>query len=365
MGSPEKRTIGIKDIARYAGVSTGPVDKILNNRGGVSKATEAKILKAIEELGYQPNIFASRLKSAKEYRIAVIMPYATQDIPYWGHHQQGFDAAMHELRPYGIKLEALSFSQNNVLSFKDAVSKAILGNFQGILMVPVFHQDTERLLNATARKNIPVVFFDSNISGLGQLSFIGQHSGDSGYTAAEIMARCVPDQSEILIATIKKKDDNHLHFASREAGFSSYFKNKNHRLITFENRVEDEQTIGKELLEIIQSSPALSGIFVTNDIHKLIRLLPTSALDKLCLIGYDLIDANIEYLKKERISFLISQQPQMQAYKGIRVLYEYLILKKKPSPEIFVPIDIITPTNIKYYNMIALRDTVQLAQPAL
>lgn len=358
MGTPEKPAIGIKDIARYAGVSTGPVDKILNNRGGVSKATEAKILKAIEELGYQPNIFASRLKSTKEYRIAVLMPYATNEIPYWGQHQHGFDAVMGELRPYGIKLEMLPFSQNDVLSFKDAVSKAILGNFQGILMVPVFHTDTARLLNATAKNNIPVVFFDSNISGLGQLSFIGQHSGDSGYTAAEIMARCVPDCSEILIATIKKKDDNHLHFANRETGFRTYFENKNYRLTTYENEVEDEQTIGEELRNIVQSTPSLSGIFVTNDIHKLVRVLPTDLLDKRCLVGYDLIDENIDYLKKEHISFLISQQPQMQAYKGVRVLYEYLILKKRPSPEIFVPIDIITPTNIKYYNRIELRDAV-------
>lgn len=354
----DKSTIGIRDIARHAGVSTGPVDKILNNRGGVSKKTEAKILKAIEELGYKPNIFASRLKSAKEYRIAVIMPYATTEIPYWGHHQHGFDAALEELQPFGIKLEMLPFSQNDVLSFKDAVSKAILGNFNGVLMVPVFHKETERLLNASNKNNIPVVFFDSNISGLGQLSFIGQHSRDSGYTAAEIMARCVPEHSEILIATIKKKDDNHLHFANREAGFRTYFENKNHRLVTYENHVTDEHTIGEELLDIIQSSSSLSGVFVTNDIHKLVRLLPAGMLDKLCLIGYDLIDENMNHLKKEHISFLISQQPQMQAYKGVRVLYEYLILKKKPNAEIFVPIDIITPTNIRYYNMIELRDAV-------
>jgi len=354
----DKSSIGIKDIAKHAGVSTGPVDKILNNRGGVSKATEAKILQAIEELGYKPNIFASRLKSAKEYRIAVIIPAATHDIPYWGHHQQGFDAASSELQPYGIKLDMLPFSQNDILSFKDAVSKAILGNFQGILMVPVFHQDTARLLNAANRNNIPVVFFDSNISGLGQLSFIGQHSWDSGYTAAEIMDKCVPERSEILIATIKKKDDNHLHFAKREAGFRAYFENKNHRQIMYENQVVDDNTIRQELCDIVESNPSLSGVFVTNDIHKLVRLLPAAAVDKLCLIGYDLIEENVDYLKKEHISFLISQQPQIQAYKGVKILYEYLILKKKPSPEIFVPIDIITPTNIKYYDTIELRDAV-------
>lgn len=356
----DKSSIGIKDIAKHAGVSTGPVDKILNNRGGVSKTTEAKILKAIEELGYKPNIFASRLKSAKEYRIAVIMPYTTRDIPYWGHHQHGFDAALQELHPFGMKLEMLPFSQNDVLSFKDAVSKAILGNFHGVLMVPVFHKETERLLKASTKNNVPVVFFDSNISGLGQLSFIGQHSRDSGYTAAEIMARCLlPERSSILIATIKKKDDNHLHFANREDGFRAYFKNKNYRLITYENNDADNPTIERELRDIATSIPDLSGIFVTNDVHKLVSLFPPNVLDRLCVIGYDLIEENIGYLKKERISYLISQQPQMQAYKGVRVLYEYLILKKKPKPEIFVPIDIITPTNIKYYDQIELRDAVQ------
>lgn len=360
MNPSEKPSIGIKDIARHAGVSTGPVDKILNNRGGVSKATEARILKAIEELGYQPNIFASRLKSAKEYRIAVLIPYATDDIPYWGQHQHGFDTALDELRPFGIKLEMLPFSQNDALSFKDAVSKTILGNFQGVLMVPVFHEDTKRLVKAMNKNNTPVVFFDSNISGLGQLSFIGQHSEDSGYTAAEIMARCVPDQSDLLIVTIKKKDDNHLHFAKREAGFRAYFEDKGHRLITYENQVADEQTIGKELLSMVQSRPSLSGIFVTNDINKLVRVLPAEILQKLNLIGYDLIPENIDCLNRGQISFLISQHPQMQAYKGIKILYEYLILKKHPNPEIFLPIDVITPTNFKYYNANNLQESVFL-----
>lgn len=360
MSSAKKTTIGIKDIAKHAGVSTGPVDKILNNRGGVSKRTEAKILSAIKELGYQPNIFASRLKSAKEYRIAVVMPYATASIPYWGQHEHGFETALDEFRSFGIKLEMLRFSQNDVLSFKDAVSKAILGNFQGVLMVPVFDADSQRLIKAMKKNNSPVVFFDSNIGDLGQLSFIGQHSEDSGYTAAEIMARCVPGHSDLIIATLKKKDDNHLHFAKREAGFRSYFSNKNHRLIRFESQDSDEEVIAKELRGLVKSTKGLTGIFVTNDIHKVARMLPKSILGKLCLIGYDLIPENAESLKQEHITFLISQKPQLQAYKGVKVLYEYLILKKRPEKEIFVPIDIITPTNIKYYNMADLKDAMFL-----
>jgi LacI family transcriptional regulator len=358
MSSAKKTSIGIKDIAKHAGVSTGPVDKILNNRGGVSKATEEKILKAIEELGYKPNIFASRLKSNKTYRIAVLMPYATPEIPFWGQHQYGFDIAFHELHSFGIQIEMLTFSQNDELSFKDAVSKAILGNFQGILMVPVFDQDTKRLLSAMKRANTPVVFFDSNIGGLGQLSFIGQHSEDSGYTAAEIMEKCVAPNARLLVVTLKKKDDNHLHFAKREKGFYAYFRNKKHRLLSYESRETDQAKIASDIQLILKTHPGIAGIFVTNDIHRMVQCVPCACLENLCLIGYDLIPDNVRLLEKENISFLISQKPQLQAYKGIKVLYEYLVLKRKPQSEIFVPIDIITPTNIKYYHLADLQDSI-------
>lgn len=59
-------TVGVKEIARLANVSIGTVDRVLNNRVGVSEKTKAKILKIIEELNYQPNIFARRLASKKK-----------------------------------------------------------------------------------------------------------------------------------------------------------------------------------------------------------------------------------------------------------------------------------------------------------
>ena len=48
------KAVRLQDVALRAGVSTATASKALNDRGGVSGATRAKVLAAVEDLGYQP-----------------------------------------------------------------------------------------------------------------------------------------------------------------------------------------------------------------------------------------------------------------------------------------------------------------------
>ncbi|WP_246661352.1 LacI family DNA-binding transcriptional regulator [Rhizobium sp. MHM7A] len=45
----------ITDIARKSGLSTATVDRVLNDRGGVSAANRQRVLRAAKELGYLPS----------------------------------------------------------------------------------------------------------------------------------------------------------------------------------------------------------------------------------------------------------------------------------------------------------------------
>ena len=51
----------IKKIAELAGVSIGTVDRVINNRGRVSPAVEARVRSIIQEIGYTPNLMAKSL----------------------------------------------------------------------------------------------------------------------------------------------------------------------------------------------------------------------------------------------------------------------------------------------------------------
>ena len=67
------------------------------------------------------------------------------------------------------------------------------------------------------------------------------------------------------------------------------------------------------------------------------------------LIGYDLLPASKEYLRREYIDFLISQKPEEQARKGLLSLINLTVLNKQPEREQLIPLDIITKENIEYY----------------
>lgn len=65
----------LQDVAKKAGVSTATVSKVLSNTPYVSDATKAKVLEAVEALGYRPNLAARALSSGKTHIIAVVFPY--------------------------------------------------------------------------------------------------------------------------------------------------------------------------------------------------------------------------------------------------------------------------------------------------
>ncbi len=57
--------VGIKDVAKRAGVSVSTVSNALNNKKNVGEETRERILKICEELNYHPNLAGKGLKSGK------------------------------------------------------------------------------------------------------------------------------------------------------------------------------------------------------------------------------------------------------------------------------------------------------------
>lgn len=54
----------VKDVAKFAGVSTATVSRVLNDLGNVSGDTKERVLVAIARLQYQPNLHAAELGRA-------------------------------------------------------------------------------------------------------------------------------------------------------------------------------------------------------------------------------------------------------------------------------------------------------------
>ena len=65
----------LQDVAKRAGVSAATVSKVLSNTPYFTEETRGKVLQAVEELEYIPNLAARALAAGRTQIIAVVFPY--------------------------------------------------------------------------------------------------------------------------------------------------------------------------------------------------------------------------------------------------------------------------------------------------
>lgn len=93
--------VTMRDVAQKVGVSKQTVSAVLNGKPGISAATIAKVRQAIAELGYQPNLVATSLRSGSNNTIGLLLGDVTN--PYFSQLARGAeDVAV--ARGYGAML---------------------------------------------------------------------------------------------------------------------------------------------------------------------------------------------------------------------------------------------------------------------
>ena len=81
MANPGTRRPRLADVAARAGVSKKTVSNVINEYPYVSEETRARVLGAIQELGYRPNLSARNLAQGRTGIIALVIPQL--DMPYF------------------------------------------------------------------------------------------------------------------------------------------------------------------------------------------------------------------------------------------------------------------------------------------
>ena len=61
--------VTVKDVAKVAGVSPGTVSNALSGKRPVSEETRQRVLDAIAELGYRPNLLAPWIGQSPERHV--------------------------------------------------------------------------------------------------------------------------------------------------------------------------------------------------------------------------------------------------------------------------------------------------------
>ena len=345
--------VRIIDIARMADVSPGTVDRVLHNRGQVSEEKKKEILSIVENLHYQPNIIARSLAMKRVFRFVSLLPeYKSSE--YWEAPEKGIDKARAEIRNYNVIVEKLYFNQFDVQSFINASQHLLNSNPDAVLVAPTFRNETIQLMEQLYEKHISGVYIDSNADDDFYLSYFGQHSYQSGYTAAKLLANGLQEGSEILVIRMAHTIGTSNQIQRREEGFMAYFKENGltdqYHFIGIQLSVDDGIDNQKNIEQLFKKSSNIRAAIVFNSrVYQLANILKKLNIKNVKLIGYDLSGSNVDALKDDSISFLIAQRPEDQGYQGIMALCNHLIFNKEVKRINYMPIDILTKENIDYY----------------
>uniref|UniRef100_UPI000368513F LacI family DNA-binding transcriptional regulator n=1 Tax=Rhizobium giardinii TaxID=56731 RepID=UPI000368513F len=142
-------TVRLSDVAKRAEVGVGTVSRVLNGSINVSAATRQKVLAAIAELGYVPNLVARSLAANRTGLIAAIIPV----IGYTQHSEviQGMTDVLHA---HGMNLMI------GASGYSDEVELQVIEAFlarrpDAIYVTGVRH--TEAVRSTLQRSGIPVI----------------------------------------------------------------------------------------------------------------------------------------------------------------------------------------------------------------
>jgi LacI family transcriptional regulator len=349
----ENKSIRIVDIAKMAGVSIGTVDRVIHNRGRVSKEKLEKVKAILEQVNYTPNIIARSLVSKKSYKIVALIPSFSEN-EYWMYVANGITKAAEEARTYGVMVEQQYFNQYDRSSFDKAISKVLAEDFDGIIIANFFSNSVIHLSKELNEKDVPFVYIDANIEGQSPLAYYGTNSYDSGAVAAQIMLERIGKKGNILISKIfYRKDELSNQVINREKGFLEFLKKADYKGETVDVglQINDQQynfTILDQIL--LQNSKPISGAITFNSsCHILAHYLKERGIKNIFLIGYDLIEKNRVLLREGIIKLLIGQRPESQGYNAIKALTNKIILDIVPEKINFMPIDLLIRENVDYY----------------
>ncbi|MFC7584893.1 LacI family DNA-binding transcriptional regulator [Nonomuraea antimicrobica] len=139
----------IRRVADLAGVSATTVSHTLNGRRPVAEQTRRRVLRAIEELGYRPNVLARGLRTSRSQTVGLIIPDITN--PFYPALARGLQDV---LAPAGY--DQIISNTDGVHGIEQTAIEQMIARQVDGLAFAVFHTHAEDLL-PVIEAGIPVV----------------------------------------------------------------------------------------------------------------------------------------------------------------------------------------------------------------
>jgi LacI family transcriptional regulator len=147
--------MNLEEVAKRAKVSTATVSRVLNNVGPVKSSTRARVIKAVTELKYHPNIHARTLAGGRSQTLGMIV--SNLENPFFLDIFRFAESDAHE---HGFELVVANTdyrAEQLVKSIRLMIARRVAG------LAVIVSETDPRLTDELSQNKIPVVFYDVGI----------------------------------------------------------------------------------------------------------------------------------------------------------------------------------------------------------
>jgi ribose transport system substrate-binding protein len=240
--------------------------------------------------------------------------------------------------------------ENDIARQISIVDQCVAEGVSGIALAPLDNNALVESVAKAAKKNIPVLIFDSALMGTpGKdfISFVSVDNKNAGYLAGDHMAKLLGGKGKIVMlrymvskSNISDREEGFLEAIAKHGGI--HLIEKNH----FVSGTADEAA--DECMKMEDKIKQADGVFCSYEqstMGMLTALRKLNLAGKVKFIGFDTPASAIEALKKNEISALVAQDPTRMGYLCVKTIVDKVRGKKVP-PRIDTEVRLVTRENL-------------------
>jgi LacI family transcriptional regulator len=342
--APHGHAVGIKDIARALGVSTGTVDRALHAKPGINPMTRARVLRMAESLGYRPNLAARYLKSRRHLRISVHLP---QEIAlFWDSLREGIRDAASPFAP-ALQVEFRSYPRLGE-GDKPLFEQALRDGTNGFIIAPGNPAALRSTIRKAARRGIPVICVVTDAPDTQRLTTVSADPYTVGAVAGELLSRYLPSGGRVAFFTGWLGTQDH---ADKLRGFEASLKTGPVQIGPVVEAHDDPREGYRRALKLLRAHRDLKGIYVStvNSLPVLQAAEQESRLQNLTIVTTDLFPELVAWIRSGKVAATLYQRPLTQGRLALQALYQYLLNGTCPEPRIAVAPHVVMRSNLSLF----------------
>ena len=335
----------IADIAREAGVGTATVDRVLNDRDGVSEAMVQRVRQAVETVIARKPEHACDRPKPRQHQFEILLPKDNEEgTAFYAQSSQAHG------RTHGAAVTCSFVEKMNPAALADQLERTRARGVSGIALIALDHPAVSDAVAGIVADGIPVVCISSGFDASMNVPVVGMDNRAAGRAAGLLMGQFIRRPGRVAVLWGGELYRSH---ELREIGFRSVLRAEFPKLEVLDlvTGGDDSDRNHRQVDQMLTDYSDIVGIYSVGAGNRGIvdAIQEHGRTQDIILFGHNLTATTRRYLMEGSMKAVIHQNLKRTAQLAIQTLLAQH--NGKPFKDSRVPVELIMRENTQGHEL--------------